>query len=77
MIGGLGPTELFLIVACLLFLLVPIRAIMFLVKLFRRNETTPLGVADEIKKLSDLRDQGTLTDEEFNDQKKKLLSNKN
>jgi hypothetical protein len=31
------------------------------------------SLADEIKKLSDLRDAGILTEEEFNQQKKKLL----
>jgi hypothetical protein len=32
------------------------------------------GKADEIKKLADLRDQGILTDQEFEAEKKKLLS---
>ena len=32
------------------------------------------GVAGEIKKLTELHEQGILTDEEFNEQKKKLLS---
>jgi hypothetical protein len=31
------------------------------------------SLADEIKKLSDLRDAGILTEEEFTQQKKKLL----
>lgn len=33
-----------------------------------------LSIADELKKLSDLKDQGILTTDEFNDQKAKLLS---
>ncbi len=33
----------------------------------------PMMVADEIKKLNELREMGALTDEEFNDKKKELL----
>lgn len=35
----------------------------------------PLGVADEIRKLDALRDEGLLTDAEFDAQKRRLLSN--
>jgi hypothetical protein len=35
--------------------------------------TPPIGIADEIAKLGELRSQGLLTDEEFNAQKLKLL----
>ncbi len=35
--------------------------------------TTPLSMADELKKLADLKEQGILTDEEFDTQKAKLL----
>lgn len=34
---------------------------------------TPIDVADQIKKLADLRDSGILTEEEFNAKKKQLL----
>ena len=34
-----------------------------------------VGIADEIRKLSELKKQGLLTEDEFNDLKKKLLSN--
>jgi len=37
------------------------------------KEVAPAEVADEIKKLAELHGQGVLTDEEFNEQKKKLL----
>ncbi len=40
----------------------------------RASESNVTNVADEIKKLADLRDQGILTETEFSDQKKKLLS---
>lgn len=34
----------------------------------------PIDVADQIKKLAELKEQGILTEEEFSEQKKKLLS---
>ncbi|OAH53123.1 hypothetical protein AWH48_12265 [Domibacillus aminovorans] len=37
------------------------------------THTSNGDIADQIKKLADLRDQGILTEEEFNAQKKKLL----
>ncbi|WDM31158.1 SHOCT domain-containing protein [Paenibacillus mucilaginosus] len=45
----------------------------------RRNSTPEeaislnISIADEIKKLAELRDEGILTSEEFENQKKKLL----
>jgi hypothetical protein len=39
------------------------------------NPSVILSIADEIKKLSDLYNQGILSEEEFNTQKQKLLSN--
>lgn len=40
-----------------------------------KKESQPLsqGIADELKKLSELREQGILTEEEFQQQKKKIL----
>ena len=38
-----------------------------------KTNATGTGLADEIKKLADLRDQKILTDEEFNEKKKQLL----
>lgn len=38
------------------------------------SQTAAIDVADQIKKLADLRDNGILTDEEFNAKKKQLLS---
>ncbi|MFT4413322.1 SHOCT domain-containing protein [Fredinandcohnia humi] len=37
------------------------------------SSNTSIDIADQIKKLADLRDSGILTDEEFNDKKKQLL----
>lgn len=36
---------------------------------------SPVGIADELSKLGRLRDQGLLTEDEFNAQKTKLLGN--
>ena len=38
--------------------------------------TEPLSMASELEKLAELRDRGVLTDEEFKQQKEKLLSAK-
>ncbi|MBT2218098.1 SHOCT domain-containing protein [Virgibacillus dakarensis] len=37
------------------------------------SSNTSVDIADQIKKLADLRDSGILTEEEFNDKKKQLL----
>lgn len=41
----------------------------------KQNISAVLPIADELKKLSILRDENIITEEEFNQQKKKLLSN--
>ena len=41
----------------------------------KQNKYSIVPIADEIKKLSQLKDEGIITVEEFNQQKKKLLSN--
>jgi hypothetical protein len=38
-----------------------------------KNSASPLGVADELKKLADLKSSGLLTDQEFETQKRRLL----
>lgn len=38
------------------------------------NKSLKIPVADELRKLSQLKDEGILTEEEFTEQKKKLLS---
>lgn len=38
-----------------------------------KEEPKQKEIADELKKLAELHDQGVITDEEFNEQKKKLL----
>lgn len=38
-----------------------------------QKEEPKRGIAEELKKLAALHDQGALTDEEFSEQKKKLL----
>lgn len=38
-----------------------------------QNAPSPNSVADELKKLSELHQSGILTDDEFNQQKKRLL----
>jgi len=37
-------------------------------------QSAPIDIADQIKKLADLRDSGILTEEEFNAKKKQLLN---
>ena len=39
----------------------------------RANEQTTTSIADEIKKLSDLMEQGAITQDEFDEQKRKML----
>ncbi|MBB6446517.1 DUF4429 domain-containing protein [Bacillus benzoevorans] len=46
-------------------------------KIIESNQSTPsqvVDVADQIKKLSELRDNGIITDDEFNAKKKQLLN---
>ena len=40
------------------------------------KDSSPIYIANEIKKLSELRDDGVLSNEEFDSQKSILLSNK-
>lgn len=45
------------------------------IKLFKSPQNAqPAGIADELKKLADLRGQGVLSEEEFQQAKKKLLA---
>ncbi|MFO7967174.1 MAG: SHOCT domain-containing protein [Archaeoglobaceae archaeon] len=73
-----GPNELILLMIGFMFILLPaliiIVAVLIGVKVFSsRRESAPEKVADEIKKLAELHDQGVITEEEFNEQKRKLL----
>lgn len=76
-----GGLELLLIL--FVFVILPIlivTGILFAIRFIIRSakekpkqETGSEEVADELKKLAELHEQGVLTDEEFNEQKKKLL----
>jgi uncharacterized membrane protein len=75
---GLGIWELMM----LLGLMVPVVVVIVIVSTRKRRPpappqgqqgTQPVSVADEIEKLNQLREQGVLTEEEFNKQKATLL----
>ncbi len=68
--GG-GGLSLIIMMAVIVIMIV---AIVLAISGFIRNRRNWFGsTADEIEKLARLRNQGLLTDEEFEEQKKKLL----
>jgi len=77
----IGPSELIVIVLLIgIAIIVVITAILLAIRfIFRaakekpKEEPKQKEIADELKKLAELHDQGVITDEEFNEQKKKLL----
>jgi len=75
-IGGIGLAELSLLAPLILFFVIIIGisfAIRFVIRSAKEKKIGQIEVADEIKKLAELHEQGVLTDEEFNEQKMKLL----
>ncbi len=54
-------------------ILLAIRFIIRAAKEKPKEDSKQTEIADELKKLAELHDQGVITDEEFNEQKKKLL----
>jgi len=78
--GMLGEGELLLILLFLVLPIVVITAILLAIRFIIRaakekskEDSKQTEIADELKKLAELHDQGVITDEEFNEQKKKLL----
>jgi len=80
----IGPTETGILVTLLvpiaIAIIVVITAILLAIRFIIRaakekpkEEPKQTEIADELKKLAELHDQGVITDEEFNEQKKKLL----
>lgn len=76
----IGPTEILLILVFIVIPIVVITAILLAIRFIIRaakekpkEEPKQEGIADELKKLAELHDQGVITDEEFNEKKKKLL----
>jgi len=75
LIGNIGSTELVLL------LLLPLLLLLVLIRrLFRSSKPTVIvqssaspSVADELRKLQELREQGVLTAAEFEEQKRRLL----
>ena len=75
-IGGIGLVELSLLAPLIIFFVIIIGisfAIRFVIRSAKEKKIGQIEVADEIKKLAELHEQGVLTDEEFNEQKMKLL----
>lgn len=76
----IGLTETLLILVFIVLPIVVITAILLAIRFIIRaakekpkEEPKQKEIADELKKLAELHDQGVITDEEFNEQKKKLL----
>ena len=67
----------YVVVAVLTFIVVfgILLGVLFIVK-SQKKASSEGNVPDQIEKLSKLRDQGVLTETEFEDEKKKLLSKK-
>ncbi len=75
-----GGAELLLIFLFIVIPIVVITAILLAIRFIIRaakekpkEDSKQTKIADELKKLAELHDQGVITDEEFNEQKKKLL----
>ncbi|RLI77792.1 hypothetical protein DRP05_09230 [Archaeoglobales archaeon] len=74
MLGLFGFNEVLLFfVAPLLILIVIFLAIRYIIKAVKEKKTEPTEVAETIKKLAELHEQGFLTDEEFKERKRRLL----
>jgi hypothetical protein len=74
MMGMIGGIELLLFFGISILIIVGIVfAIGFVSKSAKEKKMAPGEVADEIKKLAELHEQGILTDDEFAEQKKKVL----
>jgi hypothetical protein len=76
LMGNIGTTELFVIMG--LFLMLILAAIWRLLRPAKQTvviqpPSSPASVADELHKLQQLRQQGVLTADEFEEQKRRLL----